>query len=80
MRKRGARSGLYGVVAAFLLFTAYDLFKNRNETDTTMTPAIRTVFIIFFAVAGLGLIVYAWWHWRNHEKDQKDDEDDNNLK
>ena len=80
MNKRGARSGLYGIVAAFLLFTAYDLFKARNDTETTMTPAIRIVFIIFFAIAGIALICYAAWYWKHHELEKKDDEDNNALK
>ena len=75
MKNRGTRSGIYALVAAFLLFTAYDLFTARNDTETTMTPAVRIIFIAFFTVAGLALIVFAWKTWKQDEKDEEDDKE-----
>lgn len=80
MNKRGTRSGIYGIVAAFLLFTAYDLFKAKDDVETTMTPAIRIIFIVFFALAGLALIGYAWWSWKHDDKDQESEEDKKSFK
>ena len=80
MNKRGARSGLYAIVAAFMLFTSYDLYKARDDAETTMSPAVRILFIAFFALAGIALIVYAVWYWKHHEKDEKEPEDEQILK
>ena len=78
--KRGTRSSLYALVAAFLLFTAYDLFKTRDDVETTMTPTVRIIFIVFFAVAGLALIGYAWWNWKQDDKDEESEEDKKGFK
>ena len=79
-KKRGTRSGIYGVVAAFMLFTAYDLFKDRNIEETTMTPVVRIFFIAFFAIAGLALIGYAWWNWKKEENEDDSDDDGKGFK
>lgn len=51
--------GLYAVVALFLMYTGYDLFRGRNDPETTMSPAMVIVFAVFFAAAGIALLVYA---------------------
>ena len=47
MNSGKTRSTLLGVVGAYLIYLAYQLFESRADADTTMTPAIRIVFIVF---------------------------------
>ena len=44
------RSTLFGVIAAYFLYLCYGLFRDRHDTNTTMTPMIRWLFLILFAV------------------------------
>ena len=82
MNKASIRSGLFAVVAVYMMKIAYDLYKARTDTDTTMTPAARTVFIVFFALAGIVLLVSAAviWHRGRKEEQRERDEDEASLK
>jgi hypothetical protein len=73
------RSYLIGIVALYLLYISYELFQGRGETNTTMTPTARILFIVFFILAAAGLLVYAVRVWkRSGEEEQKSPQDDNN--
>ena len=58
------RSTLLGLVGAYLMYLAYQLFDGRADPDTTMTMVPRIVFIVLFALCGLALIVYSLWLWK----------------
>lgn len=74
MNNGKARSSLFGVVGAYLVYLAYGLYRDGTASDTTMSPAVRILFMVFFAAAGVGLIVWALVLWKramdeeNHEK------------
>ena len=72
------RAGLLGAAALYLLYISYQLFQSREDTNTTMTPAIRILFIVFFAAAAVALLCYAVYIWRQsvREDEQKPPEDD----
>ena len=77
------RSYLLGIVGAYLVYLAWQLFDARAETDTTMTPAVRYIFIALFVIAGIALAVYAVIVWKKsgeEEKQEKPKEDENSLK
>ncbi len=78
------RSYLLGIVGAYLIYLAYQLFEGRAETDTTMTPAVRYVFIALFVIAGIALAVYAVIVWKQsgkeEEKEEKPKQDETALK
>lgn len=78
------RSSLLGIVGAYLIYTAYELFQAREDTNTTMTPAVRIIFMVLFAAAGIGLLVYAVRVWKRsaeeEEKQQESGDDGQNLK
>ena len=76
------RSALLGVAGGYLIYIAYELFRDRAVPETTMTPAIRILFIIFFVLCGAALIAYALLLWRRalredqaHRQDPKRDDD-----
>ena len=75
------RSYLIGIVALYLLHISYELFQGRDDPNTTMTPAARILFIVFFVLAAIGLLIYAVRSWKRSGKDDEEPKDDgNNLK
>lgn len=62
------------VVAAYLLYLAYQLFEARLDTDTTMTPTVRFLCIGLFVLAAIGLIVYAVHTWRHSTQEEEDEQ------
>ena len=83
MDQNKTRAGLIGIAAAYLLYLCYELYQGRGETDTTMTPTARGVFIVLFAISALALLVYAyrvWKHSREQDEKSSDREDSTRLK
>ena len=80
------RSYLMGIVGGYLIYIAYELCLNRNDQNTTMTPAARIAFIVFFGLVGIALLVFAFRLWvaaNKAEKEKKDEdppENENSLK
>ena len=80
------RSYLMGVVGGYLMYIAYELFANRGDQNTTMSPTARILFIVFFTLVGIGLLVFAfrlWFAADKAEKEKKDEappENENSLK
>ncbi len=75
MNNGNARASLIGIVGAYLLYTAYDLFRNEAGADTTMSPAVRILFSVFFVLAGIALLVLAVRIWRRSAKEEKEQQD-----
>ena len=61
------RSTLFGVIAAYFLYLCYGLFRDRHDTNTTMTPVIRWLFLALFAAAAVWLGLYALCLWKQSE-------------
>ena len=84
MNSGKTRSTLLGFVGAYLIYLAYQLFESQADADTTMTPAVRFVFIAFFSLAGAAVIVYAVLVWKKSSKEdgqeQQRKDDENTLK
>lgn len=83
MNNGKTRSTLLGIVGAYLCYLAYQLFEGRAETDTAMTPTARIAFIVFFALAGAAVMVYAVVVWKKsgeEEEREKAKDDENTLK
>ena len=83
MNNGKTRASLLGLVAAYLLYLSYELFAARADTNTTMTPAARTLFIILFVLAAVALAVYAVHVWRHSDEEERQErrrDDENTLK
>lgn len=80
------RSYLMGIAGGYLIYIAYQLFESRGDQNTTMSPAVRIAFIVFFVLAGIGLLVFAfrlWFAAVKAEKENKNEdppENENSLK
>lgn len=84
LNKANTRSGLFAIVAIYMMKVAYDLYSARSDPDTTMTPAVRILFIVFFALAGVALLVYSVIIWnrgrKEEQQEQKKEEEENALR
>ena len=72
-----------GIVALYLLYISYELFQGRDDTNTTMTPAARILFIVLFVVAAIALLCYTIHIWRQSAKEDEQEQpkdDPNSLK
>ena len=80
------RSYLMGIAGGYLIYIAYELFANINDQNTTMSPAVRIAFIVFFILVGIGLLVFAFRLWlaadkaEKEKKDEQPSENENSLK
>ena len=68
MNNGKTRAGLLGAAAAYMLYIAYELYRDRGNLDTTMTPVARILFIALFVLAGAAVAVYAVCVWRRGGK------------
>ncbi|MCC8067177.1 MAG: hypothetical protein LIO94_08770 [Clostridiales bacterium] len=59
MDRESLRKGLYAVAGLYLLYTAWQLFKDMDNME--MNPTVIVIFIIFFTVAGGVLVGNAVW-------------------
>ena len=74
MRNEKIHSTLLGLVGAYLVYMAWHLYELGREGDPSMTAPLRILFIAVFALAGLGVMFFAWTIWRKEkEKEQKGD-------
>ena len=68
------RSSLMALVGAYLLYTAYELYEGLMR-GSTLPRALHIFFIIFFALGGIAVFVYAYRLWKK-SKEGKDQEED----
>ena len=83
MNSGKSRASLMWVVAAYLIYISYDLFDHRQDTDTTMSPAARYLFIGLFVLAAAAIAVYGFRIWKDSKKgtdDPPDQQDDSGMK
>ncbi len=66
------RPALYGVVGAYLLYTAYGLFQGMGDPATKMPLVVQILFIIFFAAAGAGLLYAAVRMWKRVSREESE--------
>ncbi|MBR4459202.1 MAG: hypothetical protein IKS31_09625 [Clostridia bacterium] len=70
-----AHPAILAAAAAYLLYLAYGLFDSADDPNTSMAPAIRILFIVLFALAAVGLLVYAFLEWRRRQSSDGEDSD-----
>ncbi len=73
MNNRKTRSSLIGVAGAYLLYMAYQLFRDRNEPGTTMPQGLAILFAALFLIAAVALLVYAYRSWKQADREEKEE-------
>lgn len=54
------------------MYLAYQLFEGRNDPESNMPKAVNIGFVIFFIIAGIGLLVYAYRIWKIADQDERE--------
>lgn len=72
MNNQKNRAALLGIAGGYLVYLAYDLFRLRDNPDTTMTPAVRIIFIVLFVILGAGIVVWALRMWKDAARKEKE--------
>ena len=71
MNQNTGRSSLMAIAGGYVLYLAYELLKSLIDNErTTMPRVVQILAIIFFAAAGISLLVFAWKIWKKGREDQ----------
>ena len=71
MNNNTGRSSIMAVAGGYIIYLAYELLKNLiDNVATTMPRAVQILAIVFFAGAGVSLLVLAWKTWKKGREDQ----------
>ena len=72
------------VVAAYLIYIAWELFQDQNAPNTSMPPWVAVLFAVLFVGAAGGLLVMAWKLWKKGGEEDKEEKtrknEENSLK
>ena len=80
MNNPNVHSTLLALVGAYVLSIAWDFFADLREGTTTMSRGLTAGLAVFFALAGLFVILYAWKVWRDGKKEKPEEKRDDALK
>ena len=59
------------IAGGYVLYLAYELLKSLIDNErTTMPRVVQILAIVFFAAAGISLLVFAWKIWKKGREDQ----------
>ena len=71
MNQNTGRSSLMAIAGGYVLYLAYELLKSLIDNESTTMPRVVLILaIIFFAAAGVSLLVFAWKIWKKGREDQ----------
>ena len=71
MNQNTGRSSLIAIAGGYVLYLAYELLKSLiDNAPTTMPRVVQILAIVFFATAGISLLVFAWKIWKKGREDQ----------
>jgi len=71
MNQNTGRSSLMAIAGGYVLYLAYELLNSLiNNERTTMPRVLQILAIVFFAAAGISLLVFAWKIWKKGREDQ----------
>ena len=68
MKDDRIHSILLALVGGYMLYSAYHLLENMRGGKDDMSPALFAVLIAAFALAGIAILIYAWFIWRRRGK------------
>lgn len=79
MRSSKSTGTLCFIAALYMFYTAYQLYPGHG-TDTSMSPTVSWLFVIFFALAGVFLAVIGWRRYQRGVQEEKEKADENSVK
>ncbi len=76
MNLQKARPAFLSAAAVYFGYLAYQLFDGRNNAEGDMSPFVRWFFIALFALAAVGLLIFAYRLWSAGRDAKNDGPDD----
>ena len=81
MRNENLHATLLALAGGYLLYLAYQLLQSYLAGSQDMSRALFILCIALFAVAGVGVLVYAFRTWRREKQaGGREDSDDSSPK
>ncbi len=68
------RTSLLALAGVYLIYLAWEMLNTMRKGETEMQPWLSVVFIVFFVLAGIGIMVSAW-RVRQKEKEKGPEEE-----
>ena len=75
MKNPQLHSTLLAAAGAYVLFIAWDFYTQLKDGTMTMGRVPAILLTVFFALAGLATIGYAWKVWRDGVKKEKEEKE-----
>jgi len=79
MKNQSIHATLLALVGGYILYLAYQIFDALRLGKDEMPFALAVAAVVFFVLAGLGVLFYAWKVWQASRREEKE-EDENDLK
>ena len=64
------------MVGCYVLYIAYQLFDSIRQGTDDLPPGVTIGAIVFFALAGIAVLGYAFHVFKLDDKEEKDSDDD----
>lgn len=71
--KDRARIAIYAMGGIYLLVLVYNMLSNLGDVVTTSERTLSVIFIVVFALAGLGMVGLGIWDMHRNYKKYKED-------
>jgi len=75
VKNQGTHAMLLALVGGYILYIAWHLLENLLSGVEDIPRAAAIAAIVFFALAGIGVLIYAWKTWRKFKTSDSDHEE-----
>lgn len=75
-RNESVHSLMLALVGGYLLYLAYQLFDKLRTGADEMPLWLAVVAIVFFVLAGLGVLLFAWKVWQDSKQEAQNPDED----
>lgn len=65
---------LLALVGGYILYTAYHLIENLTGGKADMSPTAAIIAAVFFGIAGIAVMIYAWKVWKEAKKEAQNEQ------
>ena len=65
---------LLALVGGYVVYLAYQMLQSRTDVEGDISPTLAILIAVFFALAGIGVIVYAVRMWLKDRRDKAEEQ------
>ena len=70
------RAALLAIAGAYVLYLAYEMVRDQMNGASSMALWVCILAVIFFAAAGIAVLVFAWKVYRTKDKEEDEQPSD----